>query len=132
MYDKFYQLARILTFRYHMRYHIYLLWYKLHHDQLSDWSLITGKGGLQNVKITGLKHFCATPQAGGNLLCPPPVWLKLQAPMLKLPQNCLCLPTPFSMAKMFSVPPLCRGKTLLALPLPLCSPPPPPPLPHYQ
>ena len=40
---------------------------------------------------------------------PPLVWLKLQAPVLKLPQNCLCLL--FIMAKTFSVLPFHRGKT---------------------
>ena len=48
---------------------------------------------------------------GGNLLRPPPpsVWLKLQAPVLKIPQNILC--PPFSMAKIMSLPPpFCSGK----------------------
>ena len=60
---------------------------------------------------------------GGNFVRSSQVWLKLQAPVLKLPKNLLCPPAPFSMT--FSVPPpprtLSRGKTSLP-PLPFCSP----------
>ena len=56
---------------------------------------------------------------------PPPftssVWLQLQAPMIKTPQNMLC-PLPSA----WLLPLFCRGKTSLAPLLPFCSPPPPP------
>ena len=59
---------------------------------LRDWSLITGRGGLQNGKITGPKLFAPPPPQdrvklfaphpllkSGNFLCPPTIWLKYQA-----------------------------------------------------
>ena len=94
-----------------------------------------GGGGLQNRKIAGPKLVVPPPLRRGKIyypppcfkgLFPPPVWLKLQAPMLKLPQN-LC--PPFRMQKNLLRPPpsFCRGKTSLAPPpLPFCCPPPPP------
>ena len=59
---------------------------------LRDWSLITGRGGLQNGKIAGVKLFAPPPpQDKVRRFAPPPpkksLWLKFQAPMLKLPQN---------------------------------------------
>ena len=53
-----------------------------------------------------VKLFASPLLNGGNFLRPPPpsVWLKLQAPVLKLPQNLLC-PPPFSMPKTLSAPP---------------------------
>ena len=55
-----------------------------------DWSLITGRGGLQNGKIAGPKLFAPPPQDRvklfappllkcGTVLCPPTIWLKHQA-----------------------------------------------------
>ena len=75
--------------------------------------VVGGGGGLQYVKIKGLKLFVPPrPSRQGknchapllkcrNFMHPPPpsVWLKLQVPMLKLPQNCLC--PPFSMTRTF-------------------------------
>ena len=58
---------------------------------LRDWSLITGRGGLQNGKIAGPKLFAPPPRQGKTfrtppfkewkLFVPPPptIWLKLQA-----------------------------------------------------
>ena len=58
---------------------------------LRDWSLITGRGGLQNGKIAGPKLFAPPPQDRVKLFAPPPfkewklnapphtIWLKLQA-----------------------------------------------------
>ena len=80
--------------------------------RLRDWSLITGGGGLQNGKITGPNLFAPPPppQDRITLFAAPlfkgwklfaaslVLWLKLQAPVLKQPQNLLC-PPPFSMAK---------------------------------
>ena len=96
------------------------------------------------VKIVGPKCFAPPPSRqgksfyaiphpllkGGNLLWPPPVWLKLQAPVLKLPQNLLYPPS--GCLKLFQVPPtapffiFCIGVTL-HLPLPSCFIYPPPP-----
>ena len=65
---------------------------------------------------------------GGNILRPPPplVWLKLQAPVFKLPQNLFC--PPFSMAKKNNWPPplFLQEENLTCSPLlPFFSPPPP-------
>ena len=52
--------------------------------------------GLQNGKIVGPKHFAPPPPSRqGKAFCthPPSLWLKLQAPVLKLPQNFLCPPS---------------------------------------
>ena len=38
---------------------------------LRDWSLITGRGGLQNGKIAGLKLFAPPPQDRVKLFAPP-------------------------------------------------------------
>ena len=47
---------------------------------LRDWSLITGRGGLQNGKIAGPKLFAPPLLKSGNFTRPPPtIWLKLQA-----------------------------------------------------
>ena len=54
------------------------------------------------------------PLKSGN---PPSVWLKIQAPVLKLLQSFRCLPPPpFSIAQTFSDPLFCRGITSLAPP----------------
>ena len=39
---------------------------------LRDWSLITGRGGLQNGKIAGPKLFAPPPQDRVKLFAPPP------------------------------------------------------------
>ena len=39
---------------------------------LRDWSLITGRGGLQNGKIAGPKLFAPPPQERVKLFAPPP------------------------------------------------------------
>ena len=67
--------------------------------------------------FTGWKHFAPLPP-------PPSVWLKLQAPALKLPQHFLC--PLFSMAKSFPAPPFLKGSNFTCPSLPFCSPPPPP------
>ena len=66
-------------------------WLLVHGNRLRDWSLITGRGGLQNGKIAGPKLFApppsrqgitfhAPPFKGWKLFVPPPtIWLKLQA-----------------------------------------------------
>ena len=48
---------------------------------LRDWSLITGRGGLQNGKNRGSETFCAPPSRQGKTFCAPPFkdW-KLLAP----------------------------------------------------
>ena len=63
---------------------------------------------------------------GGNYLRPVSVWLKLEAPVLKLPQNLLCLP--FSMANTLCAtsPPPPQVPLFEGIKLHL---PPPPPLP---
>ena len=100
---------------------------------LRDWSLITGRGELQNGKIAGPKLFVPPPQdrvklftppllKSGNFSCPPYNMAKTSSYLEKLPQNFLC--PPFSIAKTFSAPPFRRGKTSRAPPpLPFCSPP---------
>ena len=40
---------------------------------IRDWSLITGRGGLQNGKIAGLKLFVPPPQDRVKLFAPPPL-----------------------------------------------------------
>ena len=95
---------------------------KQHGSNLRDWSLIIGGG--YNMGNLRDQNFCTAPPTqdrvklvappllnGGHLLCPPSVWLKLQAPVLKLPQNLLC--------------PLFQGFKLHLVPPPLqfCSPP---------
>ena len=75
---------------------------------IRDWSLITGRGGLQNGKIAGLKLFAPPPQDRVKLFAPPP--------LLKS-GNFLC--PPYNMAKTSSyhvkttpklfVPPLQHG-----------------------
>ena len=77
-----------------------------------DWSLITGMGGGGAYKMGKMVDSkpSATPLKTVKLFAPPPppsLWRKLQAPVLKLPQNLLCPPPPpFSMAKTLSAPPL--------------------------
>ena len=107
-----------------------------------DWSLIMGMGGATKWENRGLETFCAPPPSrqGKTFCAPPPFkrwkhfarlppspWLKLQASVLKLPQN-VCAP-PSAWLKLFMPPPLPfrRGKTSHAPILPLCSPPTPSP-----
>ena len=87
--------------------------------------LIMGKQGgrgIQNVKISGSKLFAHTPMTsrqGKTFLHPyPTVLLKLQAPTLKLPQNCWGFPSAW--LKPFHLPFFCRGKgkAVLARPPP--------------
>ena len=51
---------------------------------IRDWSLITGRGGLQNGKIAGPKLFAPPPSRQGKTFCAPPFkeW-KLNAPPLQ-------------------------------------------------
>ena len=79
---------------------------------LRDWSLITGRGGLQNGKIAGPKLVAPPPPSRQGKFFPPPsppfkgwkpfapsppsIWLKLQTPVLKLPQNFFVHPPHFS------------------------------------
>ena len=94
-----------------------------------------GGGGATKWEYCGSETFCAAPpppppQVRVKLVTPPPpsLWLKLQAPMLKPPQNFLC--PPFRMAKTFSAPPppfFVGVKLHMPSPLLFCSPPPPPP-----
>ena len=109
-------------------------WPMITNNTPRDWSLIPGGGGGGTKwENCGPKTFCPpSPRDRIKLLRPPfkgwkpppplpSLWLKLQAPKLKIPQNFL---SPFSTAKTFSAPPFCRGKTSLALPpLLFCSPP---------
>ena len=56
---------------------------------------------------------------GGELSVPPfSIWLKLQAPILELPQNLLFSPPPFGMTKTFSAPSIVVPPPP---PLPFCS-----------
>ena len=94
-----------------------------------------GEGGATTWESHGSETFCAPPRDrvklfapppllnGGNLLPPPPqsLWLKPQAPMLKLPQNFLCPPSAW--LKLF-LSPLFVGVKLHLPPLPFCNPPP--------
>ena len=84
---------------------------------LRDWSLITGRGGLQNGKIAGPKRFAPPPQdrvklfappllKSGNLTCPPYNMAKTSSYRVK------------STPKLF-VPPLQNG--FVAPPLPVIS-----------
>ena len=41
-------------------------------NDIRDWSLITGRGGLQNGKIAGPKLFAPPPQDRVKLFAPPP------------------------------------------------------------
>ena len=78
------------------------------------------------------------PLKSGNLLHPPSVWLKVEAPVLKLHEN-FYVPLQYGYNSFHLPPFFCRGKTLLApppspwlckTPSPspwLCNPPPPPP-----
>ena len=67
---------------------------------LRDWSLIMGRGGLQNGKIVGLQFHPPPPSRGGNVVCPPSVSLKLKCPTLNLPPNVVSPPSLcFSMPK---------------------------------
>ena len=65
-----------------------------------------------------VKTCCPPPPfKGWKLFAPPSLWLKLQAPVLKLHQNCLC-PPPFSMAKSPPPPPFFVGVKLHLSPPP--------------
>ena len=66
------------------------------------------------------KLFAPPPQGAKHSLHPPSIWIKLQAPVLKLPRNFLC--PPFSMAKTLSAPLFVGVKLHLPPPLPFCSP----------
>ena len=99
--------------------------------QIRDWSLIMGKGGLQNGKIAGPKLF-APPQdrvklfappllKSGNFLCPPYNMAKTSSYRVKTTPK-LVVP-PFSMANTVSDPPFCRGKTSRAPPSRFVAPP---------
>ena len=86
-----------------------------------DWSLITGRGATKWENCESETFPPPPPFKRVHTFSDPPVpslWLKLQAPMLKLPQNCVCHPH-LSMAKTFSAPAsppppfFCRGKTSL-------------------
>ena len=60
--------------------------------------VVAQAGGQKNRKIAGPKPFVPPPPLKGyKCVVPPPphhtVWPKLQAPVLKLPQN-LCVPPP--------------------------------------
>ena len=87
---------------------------------LRDWSLITGRGGLQNGKIAGPKLFAPPPpfQDGVKLFAPPPPpfeeW-KLFAP-------------PFNMARTSSFPPFLPPPPPPFVGVELHMPPPPPPV----
>ena len=96
--------------------------------------IITGRGATK-WENHGSETFCIPPSRQGKTFMPPPtpptsIWLKLQATALNLPQNLLCPPPPFRMAKTFSAPPpFRRGNTSYAplshfvapLPLPVIS-----------
>ena len=107
---------------------------KLFFILLRDWSLITGRGGLQNGKITGPKLFAPPPQdrvklfappllKSGSFSCPPYNMAKTSSYRVKSTQNFLC--PPFSTAKTFSAPPFHRGKTSRAPPSRFVAPPSP-------
>ena len=102
---------------------------------LRDWSIIMGRGGYKIGISQGLKLFATPPptQNRKNFLrhpfyrvetfcAPSSAWLKLQAPVLKLPQNLLCSPLPSAWPKLFLLHPLSIG-VKLAPPLLFCSPP---------
>ena len=102
-----------------------------------DWSLITGRGGLQNGKKSRVRNFLHPPtQDGKSFRAPPFKEWKLHAPPLqygsnfKLPRKnypkTFCAP-PFRMAKTFPPPPV-GVKLHVPPPLPFCSPPPPLPV----
>ena len=102
---------------------------------IRDWSLITGRGGLQNGKIAGLKLFAPPPQdrvklfappllKSGNFTRPPYNMAKTSSYRVKSTPK-LVVPPPFRMAKTFSAPPFRRGKTSRAPPSRFVAPPSP-------
>ena len=102
---------------------------------LRDWSLITGRGGLQNGKIAGPKLFAPPPQdrvklfappllKSGNFTRPPYNMAKTSSYRVKSTPK-LFVPPPFRMAKTFSAPPFRRGKTSRAPPSRFVAPPSP-------
>ena len=102
-----------------------------------DWSSWGDSGGgLQNGKFVSAKHFAPPPppQDRVKLFSSPPLkgWKLVVSPFsmakassycVSYPINMLCPPS-FNMAKTFSAPPFCRGKTSLAAPSRFVAPPP--------
>ena len=104
--------------------------------KIRDWSLITGRGGLQNGKIAGPKLFAPPPQdrvklfappllKSGNFTRPPYNMAKTSSYCVKSTPKLFVPPPPFRMAKTFSAPPFRRGKTSRAPPSRFVAPPSP-------
>ena len=101
-------------------------------DILRDWSLITGRGGLQNGKIAGPKLFAPPPQDRVKLFAPPLLksgnFSRPPYNMAKTSSYCvkttlkLFVPPPSAWLKLFP-PPFFVGVKLHVPPLPFCSPP---------
>ena len=107
-----------------------------------DWSLITGRGELQNGKIAGQKLFVPLPSPpppplffflkSGHFLRPPPPPFnvaKTSRYCIKTTPKLVVPPPPFSThgLNFFRPPPLFFVGVKLHMPLPFCSPPPPSP-----
>ena len=101
---------------------------------LRDWSLITGRGGLQNGKIAGPKLFAPPPQdrvkvfappllKSGNFTRPPYNMAKTSSYRVKSTPK-LFVPPPSEWLKLFPPPPFRRGKTSRAPPSCFVAPPP--------
>ena len=100
-----------------------------------DWSLITGRGGLQNGKIAGPKLFAPPPQdmvklfvppllKSGNFRAPPYNMAKTSSYRVKtIPK--LFVPPPSAWLKLFPPPPFHRGQTSRAPPSRFVAPPSP-------
>ena len=99
---------------------------------LRDWSLITGRGGLQNGKIAGPKLFAPPPSRqgktfrapllkSGNFTRPPYNMAKTSSYRVKTTPKLFVTP-PSEWLKLFP-PPLFVGVKLHVPPLPFCSPP---------
>ena len=95
---------------------------------LRDWSLITGRGGLQNGKIAGPKLFAPPPQdrvklfappllKSGNISCPPYNMAKTSSYRVKSTPK-LFVPPPSAWLKLFP-PPLFVGVKLHVPPPPV-------------
>ena len=70
--------------------------------------------------------FTLLPFQGWKPFAPPlPVWLKLQATILKVPHNLLCPPSPSAWLKPFLPPPLLTGQNFTCPPPYVIAPPPP-------
>ena len=102
---------------------------------LRDWSLITGRGGLQNGKIAGPKLFAPPPQdrvklfappllKSGNFTRPPYNMAKTSSYHVKSTPK-LFVPPPSEWRKLFPPPPFLRGKTSRAPPSRFVAPPSP-------